>query len=426
MPSRGCSVTGPSVEAHRILVLLVGMLVLLLLGLIYAYSVLLAPLKVAFSWDVSGMTLVFSLSIVSFTLGCLVSGEIERRGHARRGLLLGAMLLLFGFLGTSTVSGDVSLVLTCAFYGLVASLGIGIVYNVVIPTVTAWFPDRCGLAQGVSLMGFGAGGFVLGPVVTQLYVLLDWHVVLLGLGVSMTAIVLASAMVMRPPSGGDLTGVSVTSAAGAHDPARETNVREMMRERTFWLLYAFLFLLGGVGMGVTGIGRELPLALGVGDMAAAFVIGFVNIGSGVGRLGGGIILDRAGRANTMCAIACVGAVAPALMIGSLVLGSVPLQVAACLLTGITWGAAVVSMPYVTRTEWGQRNMAENMAVVNTYSIPGAVVGSWGAGLFSTLMGSFVPTLLVMCFMGVGSLFVAYEMRDAAERPSRPARRESGI
>ncbi|WP_455137771.1 MFS transporter [Thermophilibacter sp.] len=405
---------GTSGGARRVLVLLVGAAVLLFLGLIYAYSVLLAPLKAAFGWDVSGMTLVFALSIIAFTVGCLVSGEIERRGHARRGLVLGAALLLAGFVGTSAVGGGASLGAACASYGLVASLGIGIVYNVVIPTVTAWFPDRCGMAQGVSLMGFGSGGFVLGPAVTQLYAIADWRAVLLGLGVALTALVLASAAVLRPPEPRELAGIAGAAPAAEGDgAAREAGVGEMVRDRTFRLLYAFLFMLGSVGMGVTGIGRELPLALGVDDMTAAFVIGFVNIGSGLGRLGGGAVLDRLGRGRTMCGIAAVGTVAPLVMVASLVLGSVAVQVVACLLTGIGWGAAVVSMPYVTRTEWGQRNMAENMAVVNTYSIPGSMVGSWGAGLLSTLVGSYVPTLLVMCAMGAVSVVVALRMRAGA-------------
>ena len=52
----------------------------------------------------------------------------------------------------------------------------------VIPVVTSWFPDACGMAQGVSLMGFGMGGFLLGPVAAQLYTVLAWRVAFVGVG----------------------------------------------------------------------------------------------------------------------------------------------------------------------------------------------------------------------------------------------------
>ena len=89
--------------------------------------------------------------------------------------------------------------------------------------------------------------------------------------------------------------------------------------------------------------------------------------------------------------------------------STTLMTVACLAAGLAWGAAVVCMPFVTRTEWGMANMASNMAVVNTYSIFGAVLGSWGAGLLAERLGSFLPVLAIMAAMGVAGIFVALSM-----------------
>lgn len=401
-----------TVARRRPLVLGAGAALLLFLGLIYAYSVLLAPLKSAFGWDVASMTLVFALSIISFTMGGIVSGELVRRGWERGGLVLGAALLAVGFIGTSAVTGASSLLVVCATYGVAASVGIGVVYNIVIPTVTSWFPDRVGLAQGVCLMGFGSGGFVLGPIVTHLYALLDWHAVLVGVGAVLAALVLATAVLMRPPRGEELRvvwgllGGSPMPPVGDPPAERGTGASAMLRDRTFYLLYAFLFLLGCIGMGVTGIGRELPLSLGASDLAAALVIGCVNVGSGLGRLGGGLALDRLGRARTMRGVGALGLVGPVAMVLSLVAGSLAIQAVACLMTGVGWGAAVVSMPFVTRMRWGQGSMARNMALVNTYSVFASLVGSWGTGLLSAAMGSYVPALLVMALMGAASVAVA--------------------
>ncbi|MDY5359381.1 MAG: MFS transporter [Collinsella sp.] len=395
--------------------LAVSTALLLFLGLIYAYSVLLAPLKIEFGWSVAQMTLVFALSICSFTLGSLAVGPLVRAKKNTVALVAGAAMLAAGFLGTALASGASALYAAYASYGIAASFGIGWVYNVVIPTVTSWFPDRCGFAQGVCLMGFGAGGFVLGPLAAQLYSLLPWRATLMGFVVIFATLVAGSALALKAPTDDEASRLAAR-AAGAGEAAsdvsddRFVSSSKMLRTPTFWLLYAFLFMLGSIGMGITGIGRELPLSLGASDLAAAVVIGFVNVGSGVGRLSCGIALDRLGRHKTMRIIGCGGTVAPLVMIASLLSGSLAVQAVACLLTGMSWGAAVVTMPFVSRTEWGQANMAQNMAVVNTYSIFASLVGSFGAGMLYGACASLLPVLGIMTALGVASVLLASKLQ----------------
>ena len=405
-------------DKKRNKLLVVSTALLLFLGLIYAYSVLLAPLKVEFGWSVAQMTLVFALSICSFTLGSLAVGPLVRAKKNAVALLAGAAMLAAGFLGTALASGGAALYMAYAAYGVAASFGIGWVYNVVIPTVTSWFPDKCGFAQGVCLMGFGAGGFVLGPVAAQLYSVLPWRGTLVGFAVVFAALVAGSAAVLKAPGDAEASELAVLAAgagagdAGASEVADDRFVSsgQMLRTPTFWLLYAFLFMLGSIGMGITGIGRELPLSLGASDLAAAVVIGFVNVGSGVGRLSCGIALDKLGRHRTMRIIGFGGTVAAAVMIASLLSGSLAVQAVACLLTGMSWGAAVVTMPFVSRTEWGLANMAQNMAMVNTYSIFASLVGSFGAGMLYGACGSFLPVLGIMTALGVASVLLANKLK----------------
>lgn len=403
-------------DKKRNKLLVVSTALLLFLGLIYAYSVLLAPLKVEFGWSVAQMTLVFALSICSFTLGSLAVGPLVRAKKNAAALLAGAAMLAAGFLGTAFASGGAALYMAYAAYGVAASFGIGWVYNVVIPTVTSWFPDKCGFAQGVCLMGFGAGGFVLGPVATQLYSVLPWRGALVGFAVVFAALVAGSAAVLKAPGDAEASELAALAAgagdAGAAEVADDRFVSsgQMLRTPTFWLLYAFLFMLGSIGMGITGIGRELPLSLGASDLAAAVVIGFVNVGSGVGRLSCGIALDKLGRHRTMRIIGFGGTVATVVMIASLLSGRLAVQAVACLLTGMSWGAAVVTMPFVSRTEWGLANMAQNMAMVNTYSIFASLVGSFGAGMLYGACGSFLPVLGIMTALGVASMLLANKLK----------------
>lgn len=407
-----------NLRARRVLTLAVGTLLLLFLGLIYAYSVLMAPLKAQFDWSVSGMTLIFAISIVAFTIGNLLAGKIESAVGVRPVYLLGAALLLAGFVGSSLVDGPSALVVVYLTYGVLASLGIGLVYNVVIPVVTSWFPDACGMAQGVSLMGFGMGGFLLGPVAAQLYTVLAWRVAFVGVGVVFSALTVACSLILREPTADELAklpaAVPAQPAGGADAaPVHDCGVAQMVGDRTFRLLYVFLFMLGSVGMGITGIGKELPASLGADALGAAFVIGFVNVGNGLGRLVAGTLLDRLGRGRTMVGVGLLSMVGTILLVLSLLGESTALMTVACLVAGLAWGAAVVCMPFVTRTEWGMASMASNMAVVNTYSIFGAVLGSWGAGLLAERLGSFIPVLVIMAFMGAAGTLVALALAKSS-------------
>lgn len=396
-------------RTKRSVVLCVGMALLLFLGLIYAYSVLLAPLKAEFAWPMSGMTFIFALSITAFTVGGLASGRLMARRRVRRGLLLGASLLLVGFLGVPHAAGAESLAFAALMYGMLASFGIGLVYNIVIPVVSAWFPDKPGFAQGVCLMGFGMGGFLLGPLATGLYAMFPWRVVIGCLGVVFAALIVASSFVIRAPRLDEI-GLPEPVAGPARDAgAGEGECHGLLSSPVFYLEFLFLFFMGSNGMGITGIGRELPLTLGVDDMAAAFIIGFVNIGSGIGRFGGGVLLDRIGCERSMLGIAVMGVASPAIVAASLAMGSVALQLSGCLLFGVSWGAAIVTMPFITRREWGQADLAQNMAVVNTHSIFGALAGSFGAGLLIEATGSFYPVLGVMVVFALGALLVACGM-----------------
>lgn len=407
-----------NLRACRVLTLAVGTLLLLFLGLIYAYSVLMAPLKAQFDWSVSGMTLIFAISIVAFTIGNLLAGKIESAVGVRPVYLLGAALLLAGFVGSSLVDGPSALAVVYLTYGVLASLGIGLVYNVVIPVVTSWFPDACGMAQGVSLMGFGMGGFLLGPVATQLYTVLDWRVAFVGVGVVFSALTVACSLILREPTSDELAKLPAAVPAQSTEeadaaPVRDCGVAQMVGDRTFRLLYVFLFMLGSVGMGITGIGKELPASLGADALGAAFVIGFVNVGNGMGRLVAGTLLDRLGRGRTMVGVGLLSMVGTILLVLSLLGESTALMAVACLVEGLAWGAAVVCMPFVTRTEWGMANMASNMAAVNTYSIFGAVLGSWGAGLLAERLGSFIPVLVIMAFMGAAGTLVALALAKSS-------------
>ena len=394
----------------RIPILVVGTVTLLFLGLIYGYSVVMAPLKAQFDWSVSGMTTIFALSMIAFTVGNLVAGKLLKRHNVRFVMTVAIAFLLVGFVGSAFADGAASLPVVWLTYGIVASVGIGFVYNVIVPTVTAWFPDKTGMAQGICLMGYG------------LYTVTDWRIVFVAMAVVFSALVFASSIVIHMPTPEEAAELPVSRAAGdnAGNAAGTQDVPTsgLFRDPTFYLFYLWMFLLGAVGMATTGIGREFPTSLGADAVTAAFVIGFVNIGSGLGRLIGGALLDRIGRAPFMVGTACLSIAGALIMLAAQVAGSIAVQVAGCLVTGLAWGAVIVTMAFVVRKVWGQANFAENLAVVNSYGIFAALVGSIGSGVLLQAVGSLATVLVVMACFGVVGLVDALVLNAHRSKVAR--------
>ena len=146
--------------------LVLGVVALLFAGVIYAWSILKTPLTEAFGWSNSQLALNFTLTMCFFCLGGFVGGLISKRLGSTLSLILAAVLSCLGFVLASRLNGAVWMLYLS--YGVLAGLGIGIAYNVIISTVNAWFPDKKGLCSGALMMGFGASALVVGKLASAL------------------------------------------------------------------------------------------------------------------------------------------------------------------------------------------------------------------------------------------------------------------
>ena len=85
--------------------LILGVLALLVAGVVYAWSILKAPLAEAFGWSGSELALNFTLTMCFFCLGGFAGGLLSRRLGDRLCLFLAAGLSGLGFLLASRLNG---------------------------------------------------------------------------------------------------------------------------------------------------------------------------------------------------------------------------------------------------------------------------------------------------------------------------------
>lgn len=378
----------------RGLILLDACILLLMLGLIYAYTIVMAPLVKVFNWTPSQLSMVYVLSIISFTIGNIIAGKMLKHMTVQRVFYYGAVMIALGFIGSAFARPPYGLALIYILYGVIASMGIGFVYNGILPTITAWYPDKYGLAQGALLMSYGLGAFILGPLITEIYKTISWPVVFVAIGIIFGLLIVFSTRLIKAPIAKDNI-VQVKSGNNQQDIGEDKDLHDMVRDPIFYLFYVWMILLGIVGQGILGIGKSLPDEHHVIATLAAIIVGLISLGNGAGRLLGGWLLGKIGRKKTMLSSNCLFFIALILLLVSDTTGNLAAMSLGCLLCGLSFGSILVIMTYFTKAVWGLKNMALNFGVINSYGIPAVFIGSWGSSKLYEATGSYVVVFIIM-------------------------------
>ena len=122
------STTSASAVKTRWYRLIVGAVCMLFAGIIYAWSVLKAPLAAEFGWDPSQLALNFTLTMTFWCIGGFISSQLTRRTSPRVTVLAAAVLVLIGFVLCSRMSDSIGMLYLS--YSFLAGTGIGMAYNV--------------------------------------------------------------------------------------------------------------------------------------------------------------------------------------------------------------------------------------------------------------------------------------------------------
>ncbi|MGD9559530.1 MAG: MFS transporter [Oscillospiraceae bacterium] len=390
--------------------LALGTLLLVMLGLIYAWSVFIAPLEADFGWNRAETSMTFTLSIILFCAGGLAAGLLSRKLPARALLCLSAGLLLAGFAASSRVSSLPGIYLA---YGVLVGLGVGFAYNTIITLVGQWFPDRRGIASGVLLMGFGMGGMILGAATTSLMAQFGWRNVFLALAIVFAVIMLAGALALRAPTAAELAALpQPVQKPGATQAAENLSTRQMLRRPGFWVYFAWSLFLVAAGLVIVGHAAAAAGDMGANGTSAAVIAGLVSISNGGGRILVGLVYDRRGLKPTMWLVNLCALLAPLLLLAAHFTGAMPLLGAGFVLTGIFYGGVPTVNATFISGNYGQQHFAVNFSIVNATLLVAPVIGSYLAGALRTAGGSYAGAYVVMLCFALASLVACAKLKRA--------------
>ncbi|MDL2293017.1 MFS transporter [Ruminococcaceae bacterium OttesenSCG-928-D13] len=383
----------------------VGVAALLFAGIIYGWSILKAPLADAFGWTAPQLALNFTLTMWFFCVGGFVGGIAIKRLGSRVMLILAGAVTFLGFFLISRLNG--SIMMLYIGYGVLAGTGIGIAYNVIISTVSAWFPDKKGTCSGTLMMGFGASALVVGNLASALIDGPGWRTAYLTLGACLGIILVIAGLVLRRPSDGTILPEAPKKeiAAGGEDfEARDYTTGEMMRRFTFWRAFLCIVCLSAVGNTVISFARDLALSVGASAALATTLVGVLSICNGLGRIVTGALFDKMGRKKTMLIANVLAIAAAATTLFAVMMGSLPLCVIGLGITGFSYGASPTISSAFTSAFYGAKHFPLNFSVMNFNLVAASSMATAASGLLVST-GSYVGPLVFLLVLAAISLLL---------------------
>jgi OFA family oxalate/formate antiporter-like MFS transporter len=405
----------------RWIIVTAGFTIMFCLGAIYSYSVISVPLKGIFEapppqgygLKVSSteMQLPFIVFLLLFALTMPFAGKYIERYGPRKVTLIGALLVGLGWCLASFANSPLTLTF---LYGVIGGLGVGIAYNCPIVTSTKWFPDRRGLAVGLTVLGFGISAALVGPLADFLTARFGVQVMFQILGGIFFALTAASALLLKfppenwTPQGWKNVGNLTVSQAGLK---REETVRTKIFY-VLWICYTVGTLAGLMAIGVSKpVGLEVASNLGISQqeisaLLTALIAPFA-ICNGFGRPLFGWLTDKLGPRKT-AAISFTMIVIASLAMSAA--NSLQVYIFTFAVLWLNLGGWLAIAPAATAKFFGTKDYARNYGLVFTAYGAGALIGNLIAGQSKDILGAYVKIFPYVAALAAIGLIISSKLK----------------
>ncbi|HOT04455.1 MAG TPA: OFA family MFS transporter [Methanolinea sp.] len=402
MPTDG-TIFGMPPERGRWVLVILGMIINLCLGSIYSWSVFVGPLTEYFTGTLgqavtaNDVLMPFSVFLAFFAIAMPLTGKYIESLGPRNVTIIGGVLTGLGWLLASTVTSVQMLYLV---YGVIGGVGVGIAYGVPVAVAARWFPDRRGLAVGLTLLGFGFSAFLTANIagyMIALYGVMDTFRIF---GIAFVVLIILLALPMRFPASGWKPSGWIPPVPKPGEEVCECDRGAMLRTPTFYGLWACFFIGCLAGLMAISIAKPVGTEVGVEAGLATMLVGFFAIFNGGGRPLFGSLTDRITPRNTALVSFVLIAFASAAL--WLVPGIPVYIVAFAILWGCLGGWLAIA-PTATGSYFGTCDYPRCYGLVFLAYGAGAIAGPQLAGLIKTTTGNYMgvfPYVLALSLIGL--------------------------
>src|SRR5436190_18547217 len=268
----------------------------------YGWTLFVNPIDQKYHWGRAAIQVAFTIFVLTETWLVPIEGYLIDRFGPR--IMISGSGVLVGIAWVINAYADSLFLLYLG--AAVGGIGAGVIYGGSVGNALKWFPDRRGLAAGLTAAGFGAGSALTVIPIANMIASSGYEAAFFWFGIGQGVIVVLIALLLRAPQAGE---VAAPAAPAVQQTRRDYTPGEVLKTPVFWVMY-IMFVAVGAG-GLMAIAQLAPIAkdykvdaipvslLGLTLPALTFALTIDRVLNGVCRPFFGWVSDHIGRGNTM-------------------------------------------------------------------------------------------------------------------------------
>ena len=355
----------------------------------YGWTLFVNPIADKHGWSRAAIQVAFTIFVLTETWLVPIEGYLVDKFGPRPVVLVGGILCGLGWVLNSFADSLTMLYVAAA----VGGVGAGAVYGTCVGNALKWFPDRRGLAAGLTAAGFGAGSALTIVPIAAFIKSSGYEAAFLYFGIGQGLIVFLIAWFLtRAPE--HVKGED-HSTAMVQQTKRDYSPSEVLRQPVFWVMYVMFVMVAAGGLMATAqlgpIAKDFNIGgvpvniMGLVLPALTFALAIDRVLNGLTRPFFGWVSDKIGREPTMF---IAFALESAGILALYNFGQDP--IAFVILTGLVffaWGEIYSLFPSTCADTFGSKFAASNAGLLYTAkgtasllvplsSVLAAATGSW--------------------------------------------------
>jgi MFS transporter, OFA family, oxalate/formate antiporter len=331
----------------------------------YGWTLFVNPMDAKYHWGRASIQVAFSIFVLLETWLVPFEGYLVDRFGPRAVVLCGGLLAGIGWV----INGRADTLGMLYLGNALAGIGAGAVYGTCIGNALKWFPDRRGLAAGVTAMGFGIGSALTIVPIASMIQSSGYDKAFVSFGVGQGIVIVVLAWLLFAPKPGQVPEAPARTGSSP----RQYRPMEIVREPVFWVMYVMFVLVAAGGLMATaqlgpiakdfGVAK-IPVTLaGITLPALTFGAAIDRVTNGVTRPFFGWVSDILGREPTMLVAFAIEALG---ILAFFVYGTHP--VGFVILSGLVffaWGEIFSLFPATCTDCFGSEFAAANAGLLYT-------------------------------------------------------------
>jgi OFA family oxalate/formate antiporter-like MFS transporter len=403
-------------EAIRWGQLIFGIICMVMIAnLQYGWTLFVNPIDQKYHWGRAAIQIAFTIFVVTETWLVPFEGYLIDKFGPRVMVCGSGVLVAIAWVMNAYADSLTMLYIAAAIGGV----GAGVIYGACVGNALKWFPDRRGLAAGLTAAGFGAGSALTVVPIANMIHSGGYESAFLWFGIGQGLIVVLFSLFLRAPAPGDTVTPVAPAVQQAH---RDYGPAEVLKSPPFWVMYAMFVMVGTGGLMATAqlapIARDFKIdnvpvsLLGLTLPALTFALSIDRVLNGFTRPFFGWVSDNIGRENTMFIAFLLEGIG---IYALLLYAHEPLMFV--ILSGMVffaWGEIYSLFPATCTDMYGKKFATTNYGMLYTAKGTAALLVPFGNLLYEATGKSWTIVFIIAAILNI----VAAVMALAVLRPLR--------